>query len=121
MYSCCDCSVGVNVSMFGDFKKELEGISEIESEFGFATYKITGEEIYIEDIYIKPEYRKSKHASDLADAVSEIGTRNGCKRLWGSVCPSKNNSTISLKALLGYGFSLRSSKDNFILLVKELI
>ena len=121
MYSGGDCGVGVNVSMFGDFKKELEGICEIESEFGFATYKVTGEEIYIEDLYIKPDNRRSHHASDMVDSISEIGIKNGCKRIWCSVCPSKNNSTISLMAQLGYGFKLSSSRDNFILLVKELV
>jgi GNAT superfamily N-acetyltransferase len=93
----------------------------VESAHGFATYHFTEEGgCYIEDIYITPEMRKDKNASLLADSITEIAKERGCTHLIGSVVPSANNSTISLKVLLGYGFTLVSSDKDLIWFRKEI-
>lgn len=105
-------------------KKYLEELNNgrgvVYNDRGFATFEITGDECYIVDIYIEPEYRTAKEASKLADEVVEIALERGCSILTGSVVPSAHNSTISLKVLLGYGFELHGASDNFITFAKEL-
>ena len=108
------------MSMYREYLEELGSRDIVESENGFATYLITGKECYIEDIYVKKEFRKTKEASKLADKIVKIAKEKGCTLLTGSVVPTANNSTRSLKVLLGYGFKLHSANDNFIVFSKEL-
>ncbi len=106
--------------MYADYIKELYNRETIESDHGFITYSFEKDAVYIQDIYIKPEMRKSDEASGLADMVANIARSRDIKTLLGSVIPSYNNSTVSMKILLAYGFKIDSSANNFILLKKEL-
>lgn len=100
------------------YLEERENISYIEEEHGFATYKIIGQDVYLQDIWVEKDFRQTKLASEMADKIVKIAKQKQCKRLIGSVVPSANNSTTSLKVLLGYGFKLFKSQDNFILFEK---
>lgn len=108
------------MSLYADYIKERENKETVESELGFATYSFIKDGAYIVDIYVKPEYRKSHVASDLANQVTEIAKKKGLKKLFGSVVPSANGSTASLKALFSYGFKLVNSANDFIWLEKEI-
>jgi ribosomal protein S18 acetylase RimI-like enzyme len=109
------------MSMYGDYILEHRGDGIIEREEGFATYRfINTDQIYIVDIYVKKEFRNTNVASEMANEIVEIGKKRGAKELIGSVVPSANNSTISVKVLLGYGMRLSSSINDFILFKKEI-
>lgn len=113
------------MKMYKEYLEELhEGKSLIKSDWGFASYWIRqtehGKECYIEDIYIKKEKRKLKEASELANLITKKAIEENCNFLTGSVVPSANNSTISLKVLLGYGFKLWCSDNNIIWFRKNL-
>lgn len=106
--------------MWSEYIKEREGFETLETEKGVATYKISGEECYIKDIYVSKDHRKSGEGSRIGDIISDIARINGCTRLTGSVVPSLNGSTESLAALIRYGFKIHSCAQDFIILVKEL-
>lgn len=108
------------MEMFAEYLKERENKECLYSDKGFATYLFDKQTCYIESIYVRPEFRKSGEASRLADKITEIAVERGCNLLMGSVCPSTNGSTASLKVLLAYGFGLVSSSGNFIILSKEI-
>ena len=112
------------MSLYGDYVNERKGYFIIEDDKGFATY---GEMLledqtvmYIEEIYVKPEFRKGKQASRYADEISLIAKNKGIKLLLGSVDPNCNYSHESLLVLLGYGFKLYSAENNLIWFVKEI-
>ena len=102
------------MNMFANYLKErLNKKVVVEPGKGFAVYLFNEDnDCYIEEIYVEPEFRKSKVASDMANKIEFIARDHGSKMLLGSVAPSANNSTISLQVLLGYGFKLLSSQDN---------
>lgn len=108
------------MNLYANYIKERENADLIDTGKGFAKFKISGDECYIEDIYVLPEHRKTEEASRMADVVSDIARKRGCKFLTGSVCPQANNSTISMRVLLGYGFSLLKSDEKMIWFYKEL-
>lgn len=108
------------MKMFADYIKERENKECLYSAKGFATFLFEKETCYIENIYVKPEFRKEGEASRLADEIADIAAKKGCKLLMGSVSPLANGSTDSLKVLLAYGFKLVSSTNNFIILSKEI-
>lgn len=108
------------MSLYGDYIKERANREIIESDIGFATYYYLNDGCYVEEIYVKPEFRKSNEASKMADKISEIAKENDYKKLYGTVCPTANGATNSLKVLLAYGFSLDSCINNLIILKKDL-
>ncbi len=108
------------MSHYRDYIKEYTDKHVLETDAGFATFSVYSDTIYLENIYIRPELRRSKQASILADQVCTIGKEMGCSVLMGSVVPSAKNSTISLKVLLGYGMALASASNDLIIFKKDI-
>lgn len=110
------------MSMWANYLKEKTEDLMRETEHGFATYKYIDEKtVYIMDLYVDPDFRKSNVASKLADSIIEEAKGKGCVKLLGSVVPSNKNSTASLKVLLAYGMVLKSSSNDFIVFEKEIV
>lgn len=107
-------------SLYGRYIKERLNHDICESPHGFGTFSFEHEGCYIRDIFVEPDFRQTKEASKIADQITEIAKARGCKKLFGSVVPSAQGSTTSLKVLLAYGFKLHSSSDNFILFEKDI-
>ena len=108
------------MSLFANYRKERLGKDTLESPIGFATFEFADDVVYIEDIYVIPEHRKSGEASRLADRICDIARDRGCKRVMGSVAPQANGATESCKVLLAYGFKIFKSTPDLVYFVKEL-
>lgn len=108
------------MSLFAEYLKERTSVQIIEKETGFITYSIVGEECYIQDLYVVPQFRKQHIATSFADEVEDVARREGCKILAGSVSPQAKNATESLKVLIAYGMTLHSSTENLIIFKKEI-
>lgn len=109
------------MSLYGQYIKERLGKEILEcADKGFATYSFKDNSCYIEDIYVCPDNRHEHIASHMTNSIAEIAKNKGCTSLLGSIVPSANYSTDSLKALLAYGFELDSCINNFIVLKKDI-
>ena len=108
--------------MYGDYILEKAGDGIIENERGFVTYRFLpdGKSVYILDVYIKPEFRRSGAMSAFGDEVVGIAKQRGCTELIGTVVPSLAGSTISLMALVSYGMKLHASFNDQIVFKKEI-
>jgi ribosomal protein S18 acetylase RimI-like enzyme len=100
--------------------KEREDFDSIVTDKGFATYAISGEECYIRDIWVSPDFRQFGIASALADQIAEIAKKANCKYLTGSVSTTAKGATVSTKILFAYGFSIHSAVPNGIYFRKDL-
>lgn len=113
-----------DLSLYGQYLAEITNDLIIEDEFGFATYRYLSEtQVYIIDIYVRPEFRNKNMASKYADKVVAIAKAKypSMVSLIGTVNLSANkNPTSSIKALLGYGMTLDSAANNAIFLRKEI-
>lgn len=111
------------MSHYKDYIKELKKYEMLEDDNGFATYGFMHDGgkkyCYIEDIYVVPEKRKTKVASQFADQVAVLAKQEGCSGLLGSVVPSLPGSHYRMQVLLGYGFKLHSSQYDLVYFVKE--
>lgn len=109
-------------SLYSQYLQERTDDLIIETVHGFATYRFLENEktVYIVDIYVEPEFRKSGQASHLANLIVKQAKEKGYKMLLGSVVPSTKGSTESLKVLLGYGMQLASSGPDCIYFRKEI-
>lgn len=106
--------------MYSQYLKEREGFDVLQVTDGFATYKITGDECYLRDIYVTPEHRKDGVATALADAICEIARGRGCRWLVGSVCTEANGAHASLLVLLAYGMKLKKAEKDMIYFYKGI-
>jgi len=110
----------MSIELYADYLKEREDGHMIYDSHGFMSYFIKGDECYIRDVYIEPAFRKTHHATMFMLKVSSHAKQLGCKKLTGSVRPSSNGSTDSLKVLLSAGFKLWYSSQDAIFFFKEL-
>lgn len=108
------------MSLYGEYIRERLGKEIVEEQWGFATFSFVDDGCYIEDIYVSPDFREQGNAAHLADRIAVIAKGRGCKYLFGSVVPSANCATRSIKVLLAYGFNVTGAKENFIIFRKEI-
>ena len=113
------------MDMYRQYLKERTDTELVTSDQGFATYTTTFSDggyfdCYIEDIYVIPEARRGRAASRLADKIMLIAKQQGCDRLLGSVDLNAANPTTNIKVLLGYGFEVFKSEENFIWFKKTI-
>lgn len=106
--------------MYLDYVKEREGFETLETEQGFAIFKVNGEECYIKDIYVKKEFRKENYASLMADKIAAEAKAEGCKFLAGSVSLECGDPTASIQVLLAYGFKVYKFHSSLLWFVKQL-
>lgn len=109
-------------SMYAKYLKERTYDEILETDQGFATYRYIQDKnaVYIVDIYVLPEHRKSSIASKLADEICREALDKGCDLLIGTVCPTAKGSTDSIKVLIAYGMEVKSSSQDFIVFEKRL-
>jgi GNAT superfamily N-acetyltransferase len=93
----------------------------MERENAYLTYRYVEEKsVYIMDLYVRPEFRKTGIAKALADEVRDMALKRGCTKMLGSVVPSNKDSTISVSVLIAYGMKLKSSSNDFIIFEKDI-
>lgn len=109
------------MSLYAQYIKEREDFDIIESDKGFATYKINPPEVYLRDLYVKPDYRQSDCAARLATEVASIALDQGCTIMTGSVMLGTKGADDNTKWLLQWGFKMRSANSNFLIFEKGLI
>lgn len=106
-------------SNYAKYIEEREGKYIYEDERGFATYVFNdGGECYIMDIFVQKEYRKDGIATFYGKEIEKIAKEKDCRYLVGSVSPTANGSTESMKFMIAYGFELDSCINNLIFLRK---
>lgn len=108
------------MSLYAEYIKERLDLEIIELEHGYATYKFIPEGCYIEDIYVRPDFRRTHLATELADQIASIAKARGCTKLFGTVAPNTRGATSSLKTLLGYGMTLLNSSPQLIVFSKDI-
>jgi len=112
--------------MYARYLKETENKEMLQTEHGFLTYGfncvpgVGFPHVYIQDLWVKPEARKTHVATEMADKVADIAKEKGCRLMFGSVNVKANNPDTSLKVLQSYGMRLYSTSNDAIWLFKEL-
>ena len=110
------------MELYAEYLKEREGISIIVKDFGFCSYKIIDDYIYLVDIYIKKEKRRTGLAKDFIEEVSDIGKENNCNSILGGFCLDTINwkGGKTLLKHCGFKYFEKQQKTNMIFVIKEL-
>jgi len=109
------------MSLYGDYLKERENMNIVESEKGFATFQIfQNGECYIRDIYVAPEFRRSKVSYDMEKQINDIAKQQNCSVLVGSVSLDANAASRNLQILLNDRWQLYKVLGNMIFVKKDV-
>lgn len=114
-------------ALFQDYLKELRGeeiIWENDDSIpvGFLTYVIdkTGNELYVRELFVVPEYRRTDVATRLALKAESEARIRGCKILAGTLIKGTRGMTESMGAMLSFGFKIHDWDQNKIVMTKEV-
>lgn len=92
------------MKMYIDYMKEREGADVIATDKGFVAYKIDFPYCLIMDVFIKKEFRRTKHCYFLADQVFDICKQAGLEAVYCQTDDRAKGSDISKMAIEKYGF-----------------
>lgn len=114
--------------MFDQYLKEtlnLDMIKDPEGR-GFLTYGfdcVPGADfrhVYIQDLYVLPEHRKSHIAAKMADEVGQIAKAKGYGVMFGTVSKHSKTPDRSREVLTRYGMDLYAEDKDTYWYAKEL-
>lgn len=113
------------MQMWADYIKEKENKDCFQCETGFVTYLIYDveghNELYISDMYVKPEFRNTGAGRSLIKEIERIAKEQNCKKMTAAIWLSNKNPEGPLVADIKYGFRISHvANNNIIYLVKDL-
>lgn len=112
------------MSKFGDMYKDYisagEGAEVVEFDFGFLVLKNVNNLLYIETIYVAPEFRKQNKGSEMLDYAEKRAKNEQKVGILGSCCPSRKGATVSMKSMFARGFEIESASQDVIYLIKPI-
>lgn len=107
-------------SIFAEYNSEMKNKFTIENEHGFLVYSIDQSIIYFEEIFVRPEFRKTGVGSEMCDFALEIGKSKGCKQLLCSVDVQIKDATNCVRRLIDWGMILYSLRGTVIYFMKDI-
>jgi len=107
-------------SLYAQYISERASKHIIENEFGFLVYSIEGQVLYIEDVYVKPEQRRTHLAKQMAEQAIEHAKQMGCKKLLGSVSAIANEKHQSVVTLINYGMKFHTVNGSMVYFIKDI-
>jgi ribosomal protein S18 acetylase RimI-like enzyme len=108
------------MSLYSEYISELRDLQIIEKDYGYITYNFQQDAVYIEELFIRKDFRHSGLGQELGSTVEQIAREKGMKKLLCTVIPTNKNSTYAIASYIKWGFKLDSSTNNFILLTKDI-
>ena len=110
--------------MKSNYAKYLEELTSnchmYEDDKGFFIYEVNEKEFYVKEVYVQKEFRQSGVVKDYDKMAIEMAKEFGCSYIKGSVIPTANGATVSMKMQLALDYELLYCDGNTIYLKKEL-
>jgi GNAT superfamily N-acetyltransferase len=107
-------------SLYAEYFEERVGGKVFENEAGFVAFKVTGEEVFLHEVYVRPEHRKLGLGSLILDRIAEVAKADGAKVMTCSISPAARGSSAAMASALAYGFKLHSTGAHEVFLAKEI-
>lgn len=108
------------MSLYAEYLKEREQVDTFETEFGFISYQIREKEVFIKDMYVRPENRGGANFALLINKVCSIAKAHGIKFVTATVQCADRGCVRNLKAAFKLDFFILRAENNCIVLAREL-
>lgn len=106
--------------MYFDYVKERQNVDNFQTDKGFILYKVNGEECFLAEVYVKPEFRGTSEIAKMIRSMCEIAESKGCNLLTANVHLSDSGSGRTIKAALKLDFFIAKADHNIIVIAKHL-
>lgn len=103
-----------------EYLLERDGLTAITRPEGLVLYKPLMDGLYIETIYVRPEFRQSGIAASMLQEVELLTKYAGLSKVYGSCDPKAKGATISMQSMFATGFKLIGYENGLNWLVKEI-
>ncbi len=100
--------------------KERENAELYHDEHGFFVYKFDNDEMQVNEIFVKKEYRSIGIGAKYSSMIDKIAKENNCKAIYGFVCLKDPNWQGSYKFQEKMGYKFLRNEDTLFILKKDL-
>ena len=108
------------MSLWADYLTECGILELIEEPWGFVTFEIAGDDLWIGDLYVTPAERLYGRGEDLLARATAAGKERGCLFLCSAVNIKHKDVEGVLSAHFGQGFRVHSAEGEFIFMKRIL-
>jgi len=107
------------MSLYSDYIMEREGFGCFEDKDSFVTYKKIDDALYLRDMFVCFEKRKTGIARKLVEQTIKIAKRMNCNRVITTIDTTTNNWEVNKKGIESAGFT-QVNNEELLYFVKEL-
>ena len=106
--------------MYQQYVHDKNGENVVVREHGFYIYVQSGSELWVQDIFVKPESRKHGVAKDFICELLNIAKEKRCSHLVGRVDINHNDYKQALLFHLGVGANIVRTENGIIITALEV-
>jgi hypothetical protein len=107
-------------TLYEKYAREREGCEILENEFAFVSYRLIGDECFIQDLYVDKDERQMGKCRELIELLAELALGAECKSIIGNVFLNDPGANSTLKAALLIGFKVVVANPNCLTLMLSL-
>lgn len=108
------------LDLYKQYLEEREGAHLMAYDWGFAVYKFEPEFVYLQDIFVAPQFRESGLGVRLEQLVIEKALEKGYTAIVGSVVKSTKFGPQMHKIMLGLGYEEFKEVDGTTYYIKAI-
>lgn len=107
-------------SLYSQFLKEVHGLNCLEYSWGYATYELGPDYVYIIDIFVVPAERSAQKGIQLMNEIGAVAQRLGICKMYGSILKGTPDATANYEMLRHLGFEDSHKDGDLFYLVRSL-
>lgn len=107
-------------SLYAQFLQEVHGVNIIEHPWGYATYELGPQYVYLMDVYVVPEERFKGRGPQFITEITALAKAQGATKMYTSVAIGSKDPKRSYEIIVRHGFQASHEDAEHIYLVKEI-
>lgn len=105
---------------YAQYILERQGFESFWREHGFISYKVTGTECFLADMFVEAGARKTGKGRKLLEELIGIARYRGCNVITANIYLFDPNANNTLLAAMACGFRVEKCGNNVLLIAMEL-
>lgn len=106
--------------MYAQYLKERVGRETLQTEWGFVSYELRDDHMYLVDLFIVPTHRQNGLGTELGNRMIELAEELKLDRIITTISPYTPGSEVSLGMALKMNFKLYKTDEYGIYLERNL-
>jgi GNAT superfamily N-acetyltransferase len=108
------------ISQYARYIKERQNIDAIESEIGFVHFRVVGEECFIVDMFVEPEFRGKSKGRKILNDLKCAAIEKGASVITANIHLKITGANETLLAAQACGFEVTSAQNDILLISKVI-